>query len=44
MKVEFSVRIFEKSSNIKIRPVGPSSMRADGHEEANHVSQFCERV
>jgi len=31
MKLEFSQQGFEKSSNIKIRPVGVELFHADGH-------------
>jgi hypothetical protein len=50
MKLEFSLRIFEKYSNIKFHenPAGGSRVpfgRTDRHEEANsRFSQFCERA
>ena len=42
-KLKFSQQIFEKYSNMTIRPVGGKLFRVDGHDEANSCFlQFCE--
>jgi len=49
MKLEFCRQMFYRSSNfMKIRPVGPELLHADGrtgrHDEAkSRFSQFCEK-
>ena len=37
-------RFFEKSSNMKIRPVGAELFHADGQIQRSRFSQFCERA
>jgi len=50
MKFEFSGRIFEKCSKVKLNENSSSGSRqqdgrADGHDEASsRFSQFCERA
>ena len=55
MKLEFSLKIFEKVSNIKLHqdpssrnrvvPCGQTDGQMEGHDEANsRFSQFCEHA